>query len=183
VFVVEDPKIQKFPRCKKSKGSFDSHDRKCIGIGCHAYLNPMKTASVFDCNKMNLFMRYDLLFFYIGFTLQDFYMICSYESNNLCRVFSIDSNPTQFLYKSYQSKEPLREARFLSSSWRTTKSGLVGWPLGKVKVVQAKSIFKGTPKSCVETIINERIGVQLVSQPSSKINGHLSQFHQPLFSN
>jgi hypothetical protein len=51
VFVVEDPQIQNFRRCKKSKGSFDSQDRKCIGIGCHAYLNPMKTASVFDVIK------------------------------------------------------------------------------------------------------------------------------------
>jgi hypothetical protein len=116
----------------------------------------MKTASVFDCNKMNFFMRYDLMFFQIGFTLQDFYMICSYESNNLCRVFSIDSNPTQFLYKSYQSKEPLREARFCLRHGGPPR--VVGWPLGKVKVVQAKSIFKGTPtKSCGETIMNEYV--------------------------
>jgi hypothetical protein len=49
-------------------------------------------------------MRYDIMFFPIGFTLQDSNMICSYviysyESNRLCIKISIGC-------KSYESKEP-----------------------------------------------------------------------------
>jgi hypothetical protein len=41
-----------------------------------------------------IFMRYDLIFFLTEFTLHDsykisFYRMCSYESNNICRIFSI----------------------------------------------------------------------------------------------
>jgi hypothetical protein len=43
-------------------------------------------------------MRYDLMFFSIGFALEDSYRICSFESNNLCRKFS---RRIQILHKSF----------------------------------------------------------------------------------